>query len=99
MKYPAYLAEHEATLDPTLTTQYRSQLSTATAVLALFDQPDYAERRAEYQAQIFELMQSMQEYGVPPEGLLKEAAAPGGDGGDGADAGGDEAQMPSCNQM
>lgn len=62
----------------------------AREVLDLFDKPDYEQRKSHYQSAIFTLMQTMQTYGAPPEGLLSEAPP-----------GPEDAAMPppDCKQM
>lgn len=95
-KYPAWLEANEAAIDEQSLRNYRQQLKIATEVVGLFDREDYQERKSEYQAQIFTLMQSMQEYGTPPEGLLAEAA-PEQEGDSLTDE--EKAALPNCNQM
>lgn len=99
-KYPGWLEANEGTADPEQLANCRGQLTIAKQVVELFDRPDYEEKRAEYQAQIFELMQGMQEYGAPPEGVLSEAPPAGLDGGEGEGLTEEEkAAMPDCKQM
>lgn len=100
-KYPGWLEANEGTADPEQLANCRGQLTIARQVVELFDRADYEEKRAEYQAQIFELMQGMQEYGAPPEGVLSEAP-PNGVQLQGDDEGlteEEKAAMPDCKQM
>jgi hypothetical protein len=76
---------------------YRNQLRISQTVITLFDRPDYAERKAEYQKEIFEQMQLLQELGPPPEGLLSEEGEKGFGSGTGEAA--PEPDLPKCNQM
>lgn len=98
-KYPDWIKENETKLDAEPLNNYREQLRVATQVVTLFDKPDYEEKKAVYQAEIFDLMQTMQEFGAPPDGLL--AAEPGKAEDDGEEGLTEEerASLPNCNQM
>lgn len=98
-KYPDWIKENESKLDTEPLNNYREQLRVATQVVAFFDKPDYDEKKTVYQAEIFELMQTMQEFGAPPDGLL--AAEPGKPEDDGEEGLTEEerASLPNCNQM
>lgn len=98
-KYPEWIRENEDKLEDEPLKNYREQLRVASLVVALFDKSDYEARKSDYQAQIFELMQTMQEFGPPPDGLL--AAEPGKPEDNDEDGLTEEerASLPNCNQM
>ncbi len=85
------MKENETKTDSKLIANYKEQLRIATEVVGLFERSDYEQNKETYQKEIFELMQAIQEFGSPPEGLLREENGPMTPPQDPA--------MSGCNQM
>ncbi|KAI8614687.1 Pex19 protein family-domain-containing protein [Chytriomyces sp. MP71] len=73
LKYPEYLDANASTISDDDMTRYRAQEKLIVEILAVYDDP--AVTGDEEGARVGVLMQKMQEYGNPPEGVLGDMAS------------------------
>jgi peroxin-19 len=69
-KYPSYLHQNAASLSPDEKANYETQLGYITRILAIFEDPKYAEEEKEKGREVVELMGLMQTCGSPPAELM-----------------------------
>eukprot|EP01137_Pigoraptor_chileana_P035560 Opistho-2@29773 len=72
-KFPAWLAENEATVDPAQASKYHSQYVIATRIVAHFDaeaESDPREVKSQRIQDVMELLQELQDYGPMPKEII-----------------------------
>ncbi|KAI8831431.1 Pex19 protein [Chytriomyces cf. hyalinus JEL632] len=83
-KYPEYLDANASTISEEDMTRFRGQQRLIVEILKVYDDP--AISGDDEGKQVADLMQQMQEYGNPPEGVLTDLAPGMGVGADGMPA-------------
>lgn len=73
-KYPQWLAEHEAELEPTELSRYKNQQQIIAEIVLKFDDPSYSDNNKSSREFISQKMIEMQESGAPPQELVGDLA-------------------------
>jgi len=69
-KFPSYLADNASTIKPEDKQRYLSQQKLVDEIVAIYDDPKYAEDNVEQNAKITTLMNEMQQLGSPPPEIM-----------------------------
>lgn len=72
-KFPAYLEEHKATLNPDLYVVYEKQHKLTQEIVAIFDSPTYNDADTQQREQVNSLLEQLQDLGQPPKELVGDA--------------------------